>query len=63
MKSLRWIALAAMLAVLCPAAARAVTFQVSKTTDTNDGLCNTDCSLREAVNAFNGSAPHGRAPQ
>ncbi len=31
--------------------ARAATFIVSKTTDSNDGLCNADCSLREAVTA------------
>ena len=30
------------------------TFTVTKTTDTNDGFCNADCSLREAVVAANG---------
>ncbi|MEO7158066.1 MAG: CSLREA domain-containing protein, partial [Vicinamibacterales bacterium] len=34
--------------VLIPAAP-AATFQVTKNTDTNDGTCNADCSLREAV--------------
>lgn len=29
---------------------------VSKTADTNDGVCNADCSLREAVSAANNSA-------
>lgn len=29
-------------------------FLVTKTTDTNDGTCNADCSLREAVTAANG---------
>lgn len=31
-------------------------FTVSKTTDTNDGICNADCSLREAISAANLSA-------
>lgn len=31
--------------------AHAVTFTVTKTADTNDGVCNADCSLREAMNA------------
>ncbi|MEP6817947.1 MAG: choice-of-anchor Q domain-containing protein [bacterium] len=29
------------------------TFTVTKTTDTNDGVCDSDCSLREAVRAAN----------
>jgi CSLREA domain-containing protein len=32
------------------------TFTVTKQTDTNDGVCNADCSLREAVVAANGAA-------
>lgn len=32
------------------------TFAVSKTTDTNDGTCNADCSVREAVVAANTAA-------
>ncbi len=32
------------------------TFVVSKTPDTNDGTCNADCSVREAVVAANGAA-------
>jgi len=35
--------------------AKAATFVVTKTADTNDGTCNADCSLREAVVAANGS--------
>jgi CSLREA domain-containing protein len=35
------------------APAHAATFTVTKTTDTNDGACNSDCSLREAVVAAN----------
>src|SRR5690349_20199983 len=36
--------------------ARAAVFTVTKTADTLDGACNSDCSLREAVTAAN-SAP------
>jgi CSLREA domain-containing protein len=43
--------LALMLAL--PASAAAKTFVVTKTADTNDGHCNSDCSLREAVSAAN----------
>lgn len=32
------------------------TFTVTKTSDSNDGMCNADCSLREAVAAANGAA-------
>lgn len=32
------------------------TFTVSKTADTNDGTCDADCSLREAIAAANGAA-------
>ena len=34
----------------------AASFVVSKTADTNDGTCNGDCSLREAVTAANAAA-------
>lgn len=34
----------------------AANFQVTKTADTNDGACNADCSLREAIAAANSSA-------
>ncbi len=37
-------------------AAPNVTFNVSKTTDGNDGACNADCSVREAVVAANAAA-------
>ena len=33
-----------------------LTFTVTKTADTNDGICNSDCSLREAVNAADANA-------
>jgi trimeric autotransporter adhesin len=36
--------------------ASAATFTVTKTADTNDGTCNADCSLREAIVAANASA-------
>lgn len=38
---------------LAPAWAAAATFTVTKTSDTFDGACNSDCSLREAVAAAN----------
>jgi CSLREA domain-containing protein len=34
----------------------AATFTVTKTADTNDGTCNADCSLREAIVAANATA-------
>ena len=43
----------ALLAALASPALPAVTFTVSKTADTNDGICDADCSLREAVRAAN----------
>lgn len=33
-----------------------VAFTVTKVADTNDGVCNSDCSLREAIGAANASA-------
>ncbi|MBI5822733.1 MAG: Ig-like domain repeat protein [Chloroflexi bacterium] len=36
--------------------ARAAIFTVTKTSDTNDGTCDADCSLREAIIAANGAA-------
>jgi CSLREA domain-containing protein len=36
--------------------ARAATFTVTKTTDSADGACNADCSLREAIIAANAAA-------
>ena len=36
-------------------AAPTATFTVTKTADTNDGACNADCSLREAITAANGA--------
>jgi RHS repeat-associated protein/CSLREA domain-containing protein len=38
-----------------PTSASGSTFVVSKTADTNDGSCDSDCSLREAVRAANAS--------
>jgi CSLREA domain-containing protein len=52
----RWwaIALASValgLVALVPGQAGAATFAVTKTADTDDGVCDADCSLREAVRA------------
>lgn len=35
---------------------KAETFTVTKTVDTNDGVCDSDCSLREAIGAANAVA-------
>src|SRR5258708_38405387 len=41
---------------LIPSNALASTFTVTKTADTNDGTCDSDCSLREALAAANANA-------
>ncbi len=43
----------AFLLLFLAAAAQAATFTVTKTADTNDGVCDADCSLREAFAAAN----------
>ncbi|MEX2196802.1 MAG: choice-of-anchor Q domain-containing protein [Thermoleophilaceae bacterium] len=45
-------------ALLAPAAAHGATFTVTKQTDTADGACDADCSLREAVIAANATTNH-----
>ncbi len=47
--------LAAILGSLICSTAGAATFNVNKTADTKDGACNSDCSLREAIDAANAS--------
>jgi CSLREA domain-containing protein len=42
--------------MMAPGPALAAGFSVTKTTDTNDGACNADCSLREAIAAANAAA-------
>jgi CSLREA domain-containing protein len=42
-----------LLIVLLPAGPFATTFPVTKTADTDDGTCDPDCSLREAIDAAN----------
>jgi CSLREA domain-containing protein len=42
-----------LLIVLLPTDPFATTFWVTKTADTNDGSCDPDCSLREAIDAAN----------
>jgi len=51
-RSSRLLLLCALLLSLAPFAL-ATTFVVTKTTDTNDGVCDADCSLREAIIAAN----------
>src|SRR5262249_3184935 len=42
-----------LFAAIGPQTALAATFTVTKTADTNDGVGNSDCSLREAISAAN----------
>jgi CSLREA domain-containing protein len=51
MAALRYALILAL--VLLPASPFATTFPVTKTEDTNDGTCDPDCSLREAIDAAN----------
>jgi len=44
-----WLAHLAWLALVLPHAGAAVVFTVTKTTDSADGACDSDCSLREAI--------------
>lgn len=58
---LRWLpACALLLVLLSPQRAAAqvdvTSFVVTKTADTNDGTCDADCSLREAITAANNDA-------
>src|SRR5436305_5025791 len=58
MNSLPRTVLAAAVVLVCALAApvaRASTFTVTKTADTADGNCDSDCSLREAIMAANTS--------
>ena len=52
------VVFSAVIAVLTSLAATAhsAVFVVTKTADTNDGICNTDCSLREAILAANSTS-------
>lgn len=43
------------LALILTQAMFAATYTVTKTADTNDGICDSDCSLREAIVAANGT--------
>lgn len=62
----RWggLLLSGLLALICAllmaaglaSPAQAADFTVTKTADTNDGVCDSDCSLREAIIAANGTA-------
>src|SRR5215212_1118945 len=50
------LAASVMAAVVLTSPAWAASFAVTKTADTNDGACNSDCSLREAIVAANAAA-------
>ncbi len=56
MKFLRFFAVSAFIITLTAFSAAAATFTVTKIEDTNDGVCDADCSLREAVGAANAAA-------
>ncbi len=56
MKFLRYFAVSAFIITLTAFSAAAATFTVTKIEDTNDGVCDTDCSFREAVGAANAAA-------
>lgn len=47
--------LAIFTSLVLTASAQAATYTVTKTADTNDGVCDTDCSLREAIAVANGT--------
>lgn len=54
--ALKRAALAVLLVALLPPDGFAATFTVTKTADTFDGTCDSDCSLREAVEAANNNS-------
>ncbi|HEX8266273.1 MAG TPA: CSLREA domain-containing protein, partial [Pyrinomonadaceae bacterium] len=45
------LTISGLVLILFAAGARAEVFTVNKTADTNDGACDADCSLREAIAA------------
>src|SRR4051794_18005349 len=51
----RLASVVAAIVLFAPAFAHAANFPVTKQADTNDGICDADCSLREAVVAANAS--------
>lgn len=56
MRMLRLLPLAGVALALTATPVLAATFTVTKVADTNDGVCDADCSLREAVAAADASA-------
>jgi len=49
----RTLALVSLASLLVPASALGATWTVNSTADTNDGTCDADCTLREAMSAVN----------
>ena len=47
------IGLTVLFLLISSSSGLAATFTVTKTADTNDGVCDADCSLREAISAAN----------
>ena len=60
LQNFRLLAPALFLAVVTFSPADGAIFDVTKTTDTLDGACNADCSLREAVQAANDNPGHDK---
>ena len=56
MRLLKPFPLAALVLLLYAPAASAATYVVTKYADSNDGVCDADCSLREAIAAANATA-------
>ena len=54
-KTNRFLAATFIIFLSCFSVANAETFTVTKIADTDDGVCDADCSLREALNAANTS--------
>ena len=52
----RFAVVSSILTFIAPADVDAAEFVVTKTADTSDGVCDADCSLREAVLAANSGA-------
>ena len=60
MKRSKYVLFGLFLTLCMVGVSHAATLIVTKTADTNDGICNADCSLREAVAAANLSAEADR---
>jgi CSLREA domain-containing protein len=55
-KPVFYLAMFLILMAAIASSVQAATLTITKTADTNDGICNADCSLREAIAASNATA-------